>query len=317
MKRILEILEKLTNFLNNLLNSKKDGEEEKQETQVLIDGFKPEVVLKYPTYLLNFGNSIISKTAYGSDGKLEGVETDLKRTHQVFKAFGTVKNSFGSLLSTYEKDTFNNKDATTKAFQDAVVRIQALGRAIKGVKLLVIYQSGHGTQIFNGKDNDKDKYSEGRCLYDKVLIDDDTRLFITRTLGSDWRVIMIDDRCFSGGYSKAIRGSKGTPKTFPTIHNETMKAILPIPFATKGEALIKYMAACSEKETALDYGAAYGGLYSYVLFDAYAKAQGKISYADATTAARQGCGQEQTPNLSYATGQVHSKLWSDTNTLLN
>jgi hypothetical protein len=270
---------------------------------------------KYPTFALIFGNSTTNVATYGSENKLNGVATDLKRIHALLKGYGNIKNSNNITLTTVAADTFDNSKATSLEYQAAIKRIAVYGKKITGMKVLFLYESGHGGQVFNQNDNDADKLAETRCFYDKAVKDDDTRDFITKTLGGDWVVINVVDRCHSGGLSRIVSedGLQGTVKSLGVVDNALLYKFKTNPKAT--EALLKIQSAASEGTYAMDYGKAYGGLFTWKWVLGITAKKGQVSYDDANKYAANLCGTTQVPELQSALNQDHTN-WSDKNIFL-
>lgn len=274
--------------------------------------------LKYPTWAIIFGNSTTNPATYGSDNRLNGVATDLKRIHALLKGYGGIKNSKNELLSIPSKDTFDNNKATSLEYQASINRIAQYGKEVEGTKLLFIYESGHGGQVFDSKDNDNDKLAETRCFYDKVVKDDDTRNFITKTLGSDWIVVNVVDRCHSGGLAKIFNNGSNPLAVVKSVGvvDKSLLHNLRVKKSNNTEALMKIQSAAAEGTYAMDYGATKGGLFTWKWVTGIIAKKGNISYKDANNYAKKQCGETQVPELQEALNQDHT-TWSNKNIFLN
>lgn len=266
----------------------------------------------YPTFALIFGNSTTNPATYGSDNKLNGVATDLKRIHALLKGYGNIRNSHNELLTNASKDTFNNSKATSLEYQMAIKRIATFGKAIKGKKVLFLYESGHGGQVLDRQDNDVDKLAETRCFYDKVVKDDETRDFLTKTLGGDWVIINVVDRCHSGGLARftAPIPDGSTIKSIGVVDKSLLRRLKKPKEETESVALLKIQSAAKEGTYAMDYGASVGGLFTSKWIEGITAKKGKISYLDANKYAEKKCGTTQVPELAEALNQDHTE-WSD------
>lgn len=277
--------------------------------------FKFTAVTKLPTFALIMGNSETDPSSYGSINRLEGVATDIKNIHTLLKNYGNIKNTHGNVLSDLSVDTFDYAAATSKAYIDAIKRVATLGKNIPGTKLLIIYESGHGAQVATSTDNDIDKQTETRVFFDKMIKDDETRVFIAKTLGKDWRVINILDRCHSGGMAKSILHSKGVVKSLGLLDKKLLKSFPKIT-KTTNEALIKFQSAASEDSYAMDYGVSVGGLFTSNWIESIVNSKGNITYLGANRYAATKCGVTQKPELQPGFNQNHS-TWKDSTLIFN
>lgn len=275
--------------------------------------------LVHPTFAMIWGNSETSASAYGSKNRLDGVAADTNHIHALLKSYGSIKNTLGQNLTVPSADVFDMAAATSRAYTDAIKRLASLGKSIKGTKVLIIYESGHGGQVRNAGDNDNDKLAETRVFYDKMVNDDNTRTFIANTLGSDWKVLNVVDRCHSGGMSRIITNShEFNPSVVAKgIGLQPTKLLTAVPsVSNENPALIKFQTAASEGTSAMDYGAVIGGLFTSKWIEGIKKSGGNISYSDANKYAAQKCGATQKPELAASLNQNHS-AWSDSTKIFN
>ena len=290
-------------------NTNTNGKEEGQKEDVLIDSFKAQVTL--PTFALIFGNSETNPNVYGSKNRLNGVATDLKRVHSLLKSFSGIKNSYGKELTTAQADTFDYDKATSSAYADAIKRIADLGKSILGDKILFIYESGHGGQVFDATDNDKDKLAETRVFYDAMIKDDVTREYILKTLGKGWKVINVVDRCHSGGLAKEAFGFGEAQVKSIGIADKSLMINLPINnISNEFDALMKIQSAAKEGTYALDYGASMGGLMTYYWAESIVNNNGNISYEDINKYVLSKISDKQISELQDALG-TNAKKWSN------
>lgn len=70
---------------------------------------------------------------------------------------------------------------------------------------VLIYFSGHGTQIPHSHDDEDDGYSESWCLYDRCFIDNEINNLLC-SFKSGIRVLLISDSCHSGSIAKLFPG---------------------------------------------------------------------------------------------------------------
>lgn len=274
----------------------------------------PSIKLKYPTWALIVGNSSTNPNTYGSENKLAGVGADLKRVHSFLCRYGAIKNSKGNVLGSFFSDTMNNALSTSTAYLEAINKIAEQGKKVSGKKMLVIYESGHGSQVPSPSDNDPDKMAETRVFYDKMLLDDETREYIVRTLGSDWQVLNIVDRCHSGGLARGI-GKMGTVKSISASDAGVEKAVVPNT-VDRGVALLKIQSAAKEGTYAYDNGAVDGGMFTRAYFGRLNELNGDISYGALNEYAARMCGKKQVPEIQDALGQDQSS-WNIMSKFLN
>lgn len=96
-------------------------------------------------------------------------------------------------------EIFNSGACCSKVKPHIKSKIETLGKG----DLLVIFYSGHGTQVRDHNNDEKDKLDEAWCLYDGLLYDDDLQYLFSKAPGSS-RIVLISDSCHSGTMSKKI-----------------------------------------------------------------------------------------------------------------
>lgn len=269
----------------------------------------PPPAVAYVAKILHIiGNEFINPKAYGSNGALGGVFTDLGNVHDFYVKQGGWLNIYGEPLGNFDRDVLHGEKATASAMKNAILQVASTFN-IKGKKLFKQYSSGHGSQVFK-KGDDQDNYAEVFVLYDQTVEDDEYRRFLQSTLNDSFDVILETDRCFSGGLSKAILGA--TPKSLPANFAEK------VPLATFLSAYniskgckIKYISASSENETAGDLGEGVGGSYTSVAYR-LRRAQA-FSYSSFIAACIKNV-RGQKPTLSNANDEKY-KDWTNTKLL--
>lgn len=275
-------------------------------------------VLTYPTFALIFGNNITDPMAYGSTNSLSGVAPDIKRVHSFLKSYGSIKNHKGVLLNDFNSDVFTGEKATSVAFLKAIKDLATLGKTISGKKYLIIYESGHGSQVSMPNDNDADKKAETRVFFDKMLIDDDTRAYIQQTLGGDFYVLNIVDRCESGGLAKVIKdGNVKSLGTIKAIECWDARLVSDIQVASnpRSLALVKIQSAAREGTYAYDNGPVNGGAFTRAYINGLIANKGNISYEKANKIAADACGSSQVPEVQDVWGQ-NENVWPNKNVFL-
>lgn len=298
-------------------NTLDDGKEEGQEEVLNSDEPLFKAIASIPTFALIFGNSETDPRVYGDKNRLNGVAADLKRVHSLLKSYQGVKNTYGKDLTTSNVDTFDLAKATSSAYVSAIQRVAELGKNIKGDKLFIIYESGHGSQTFDKNDNDEDRMSETRVFYDGVVKDDQTREFILKTLGKGWKVLNVVDRCHSGGLAKEGFGSTDVKVKTIGVTDKSLLADIPQNDTdVETGALMKIQSAAKEGTYALDYGASMGGLFTYYWVEAIVAKSGNITYEDANNYAVQKCVKKQVPELQDVLN-TSPKKWTNKKKILN
>ena len=69
--------------------------------------------------------------------------------------------------------------------------------------VLLIYYSGHGTQVYDRNGDESDGYDEALFLHDGPLVDDDIG-DVLRIVPDGAKVVLMFDSCFSGTVTKAV-----------------------------------------------------------------------------------------------------------------
>lgn len=114
---------------------------------------------------------------------------------------------------------------TVKAtFQLVKETIKAIAKEASKGDIVIIYYSGHGSQMADKNDDEQDNYDETWCLYDKQLIDDElTKLWIEFSYGV--RIFLLSDSCHSGTIAEKqnVKNQKDGKKI--TIHEMSASLI--------------------------------------------------------------------------------------------
>lgn len=298
-------------------NTLDNGKEEGQEEVLSSDESLFKAIASLPTFALIFGNSETDPKVYGDKNRLNGVAADLKRVHSLLKSYKGIKNTYGKDLTTSSVDTFDLAKATSSAYVSAIQRVAELGKNISGDKLFIIYESGHGSQTFDKNDNDEDKMAETRVFYDGVVKDDQTRLFILKTLGKGWKVLNVVDRCHSGGLAKESFGSAEVKVKSIGITDKSLLADIPHGDTdVETGTLMKIQSAAKEGTYALDYGASMGGLFTYYWVEGIVAKSGDVTYEDANNYVVQKCVNKQVPELQDVLN-TSPKKWTNKKKILN
>lgn len=278
---------------------------------------KPLPTREYTARIIHvFANEFIDPKVFnGSDGALEGVPTDLKNVWEYYKALslktpGNYLNVFGEQFGlNILRDTISGKYATMAALKGSIDTVVKTCVGMEGLFLFKQISSGHGTQVWKRGD-DADNYSEAYVCYNGTVLDDDYRAYVNSVLDNRFDVVLENDRCFSGGLAKSFIGRGRKPKALLTFDvkdapNFVFKADKNLP---KTLPRIKFLAACSENETAADLGVERGGAYLFTAYNILKRANGNFSYANLIADTRIACKIWQTPRLFNGDGK---KTWSD------
>jgi metacaspase-1 len=136
------------------------------------------------------------KDGKGWDGKLKGCENDA----HAMEAIARERKFTTSLLL--------NEQATAEAVTAAIAG--AAGKLKSGDILLLTY-SGHGGQIDDPTDEEKDHKDETWVLYNRQLIDDELYA-LWGGFERDVRIFMLSDSCHSGSVAREfLRGFADQP----------------------------------------------------------------------------------------------------------
>ncbi|WP_111672679.1 caspase family protein [Algoriphagus litoralis] len=139
-------------------------------------------------YAILIGNDTLDISHYGGDFGLNAPINDL----DIMKHICNIENiSYTKLYNT--------------GSEQVNAEIYNLSKESVSGDFVLIYFSGHGTQIPHSNDGEDDEYSESWCLYDRCFIDNE----INSLLGgftSGVRVLLISDSCHSGSIAKIFPG---------------------------------------------------------------------------------------------------------------
>ena len=279
--------------------------------------YKPLQKREYTARIIHiFGNEFIDPKVFnGSDGALEGVATDIQNVWEYYKNLSLKTadayfNVFGEQFGlNIWRDTTSRKTATMASLKGVVDCMVQSFATHQGLLLFKQISSGHGTQVWKRGD-DADNYSEAYVCYNGCVLDDDFRAYLGTVLDDRFDVVIEADRCFSGGLAKGFISSGRKPKALRMSDAEGAPVFVFTKSKTppKTKPRIKFLAACSENETAADLGVERGGAYLFTTYNLLKKANGNISYADLIAKTRDGCKIWQTPRLFNGDGK---KTWSD------
>jgi len=75
--------------------------------------------------------------------------------------------------------------------------------ALRPDDVLLVYYSGHGTQVYDRNGDESDGYDEALFLHDGPLVDDDIG-DVLRVVPEGAKVVLMFDSCFSGTVTKAV-----------------------------------------------------------------------------------------------------------------
>ncbi|MBN7813109.1 caspase family protein [Algoriphagus sp. H41] len=145
-------------------------------------------------YAVLLGNDILDREHYGSDFGLNAPMNDL----DVMGHICDVENiSFTKLYNSGSNEV-----------QQEIVALSQ--NAVSG-DFVVIYFSGHGTQIPDFIGDELDGYSESWCLYDRCFIDNEINSLLCE-FKKGVRILVISDSCHSGSIAKLFPGHKSEVK---------------------------------------------------------------------------------------------------------
>jgi hypothetical protein len=171
------------------------------------------------------GLTKISEEAYGDDGSLPDVALDIKRMETLSKQMKckTVR--------------LKDKKATCAGMDAEWIKA---GAELGAKDFLMLYNSGHGTQIADVNGDESDNLDEALCLYDGLFLDDRVGIFL-ESLAPGVRVLLITDTCTSGSVT---RGLKRKPRK--TLFRK-LKTFKPV-------AEIIHIAGCEDGDVAMSTG---------------------------------------------------------------
>lgn len=181
-------------------------------------------------------NSVDPKAYFGWSGKLYACEQDAKDMFDL-----AIRRGFTAtqLLT---------KQGTGKAFFEFLDYCAA--NCKKGDTVFITY-SGHGGQLFDQSNDEKDKADETICLYDGQVPDDEINAAFAR-LRKGVKIIFITDSCHSGTVNRLIASDNVRPKAMPTYIASHFKRTAPRQVVTTFAPLLVHLAACRDNQTALD-----------------------------------------------------------------
>lgn len=146
-------------------------------------------------FAILIGNDTLDRNHYGGDFSLNAPSNDLYTMEHIC---GIENMSCTKLYN-----------STTERVKDEIFN---LSRESYLGDFVMIYFSGHGTQIPDSIDDEEDGYSESWCLYDRCFIDNEINSLLCG-FKSDVRVLLISDSCHSGSIAKVFPSIDLTIKT--------------------------------------------------------------------------------------------------------
>lgn len=164
---------------------------------------------------------------------------------------------FNEQLNIEQSDLICNLSATSSQL------ISLLDRNAKWLEagdLLLLFYSGHGAQVDDIRKNEKDKFNETWCLYDRMIVDDEL-FFQYSKFRKDVNILVFSDSCHSG---TVIRNHENvvvskTSKLVPSkaansiinANGTAYKAYQDLDFNKKNiDASLILFAACQDKQQA-------------------------------------------------------------------
>jgi len=124
---------------------------------------------------------------------------------------------------------FASKQLLTKAAKrDAVLKeIREAGKALKPGDIFFLTYSGHGGQVPDLNNEEKDGRDETWCLYDGELIDDELYACWSG-FEKDVRIVVLSDSCHSGTVIKVAPNSIGTALASGTLASSELARGMPL-----------------------------------------------------------------------------------------
>ena len=164
-----------------------------------------------------------------------------------------------------EIDTLLNTQATYANVTQAIERL--ISKTQPG-ELLVITYSGHGTSVLdkNG-DEPGDRRDEALCLYDRLLIDDVIKDYLS-AMRDGASLVVISDSCHSGSVTRmAMDDTYSVPRYMPPTDGDTALALNSLPlkgraFRSNDEESMKDVLLTGCRSDQVSYDARINGRYS-------------------------------------------------------
>jgi hypothetical protein len=99
---------------------------------------------------------------------------------------------------------FTTKQLLTKAAtrEHVINEIKDISQVLKPGDIFMLYYSGHGGQVPDKGNEEKDLLDETWCLYDGEIIDDEVNHILSR-FSKNVRILVLSDSCHSGTMVKA------------------------------------------------------------------------------------------------------------------
>lgn len=154
---------------------------------------KPGDAPKKTQLAIAIGLNSVDPSQYGGwNGPLVACEKDARDMLKIAASQG------------YETVALLTKDATRKAFRDAIEG--AAGRLKQGDTLVLSY-SGHGAQVTDTNGDEIDGLDETWCLYDGEIVDDELALLWSK-FQPGVHIVVYSDSCHSGTVIKNFEAMK-------------------------------------------------------------------------------------------------------------
>lgn len=173
-------------------------------------------------------------------------------------------NSMSTLLAVagFDKKNINPLVKDKLSLADVRDAFTALQRQSKAGDLVLVYFTGHGDQIVDRDQEERDGLDEVLVLYNELLVDDEVNLLLDG-FEAGVRKVLIVDACHSGSTNKMMKSSRemlksASDKNFAEEKSEIKKATISAgtcqlfrsnPDAANGKTLV-YFGASADNETA-------------------------------------------------------------------
>jgi metacaspase-1 len=171
---------------------------------------------------LHIGLNKVNNESYGvTIPELFGCENDALALEKVAKTKGYETNLLLSNAATY---------------QNVVAKIKAIAKKLVSGDIFWLTYSGHGTQIPDYGNDEKDKKDEAWVVSDKLLLDDElNNLYALFAEGV--RILVVSDSCHSGTVSREV------------VNNKSKKKVEVLPRFVSTELLTPYLEDKKNKST--------------------------------------------------------------------
>lgn len=118
--------------------------------------------------------------------------------------------TLANLYQIKEAEYFSSSTCTTEFFH---FKMDQYSRKLKKGDNLILYFSGHGGQVrdLNRDELQADKLDETLCLYDRMLLDDEIFMALSK-FKAGINILFFSDSCHSGTISRTVRINENPPK---------------------------------------------------------------------------------------------------------